>query len=175
MGHSRQEGAGWGLTMRSTALAVAVFAISFISMPADPALADPRLTGMAIVKGTCKKLVIAGKDRSADCKGVLLNTDYDDQRTGFYFTLLDGGVITFSNRGDLEERPGPDDIVTPVDLMIIGQSPKQSINRLKAKGRCRHGNPFKGPSLLECTADSELGRFEGTFLSNGEKPELKTF
>ena len=84
-------------------------------------------------------------------------------------------MVTFSNRGDLEERPGPDKSVTPVDLMIIGRDPKKEINKVAAKGRCRYGNPFKGPSLVECTAESELGRFEGVFLSNGEKPHLKTF
>ncbi|UFZ02495.1 hypothetical protein LQG66_24820 [Bradyrhizobium ontarionense] len=161
--------------MKSAVLATTILVAGMLLISAGSGRADSRLTGMAIVKGTCQKLVIAGKDRSLECTGSLLNTDYDDQRTGVYFTLLDGGVITFSNRGDLEERAGSDKHVAPVDLVIIGQYPNKKINRVAAKGRCRYGNPFKGPSLIECSADSELGRFEATFLSNGEKPEVKTF
>ena len=162
--------------MKSAVLAAAMFVAGVLLMSADSGRADSRLTGMATVMGTCQKLVIAGQDRSLECTGRLLNTDYDDRRTGFYFILLNGGVITFSNRGDLEERAGPDKRVAPVDLVIIGQYPNKKIDRVPAKGRCRYGNLFKGrPSLIECSADSELGRFEATFLSNGEKPELKTF
>ncbi|WP_315812033.1 hypothetical protein [Bradyrhizobium sp. SZCCHNR2028] len=160
--------------MRSAVLAVSVCALGVLMISAAPSRADARLTGMVVVKGTCQKLIVAGEDRSSECKGALLNTDYDDQRTGFYFTLLDGSVVTFSNRGDLQEQPGPDKFVTPVDMMIIGQS-RKTINKVTAKGQCRHGNPFKGPDLIECTADSEIGRFEGLFLSNGEKPVMQTF
>ncbi|WP_316230216.1 hypothetical protein [Bradyrhizobium sp. SZCCHNR1051] len=162
--------------MRSAVLAVSVCALGvlMLMLSAAPSRADARLTGMVVVKGTCQKLIVAGEDRSSECKGALLNTDYDDQRTGFYFTLLDGSVVTFSNRGDLQEQPGPDKFVTPVDMMIIGQS-RKTINKVTAKGQCRHGNPFKGPDLIECTADSEIGRFEGLFLSNGEKPVMQTF
>lgn len=161
--------------MTSAVLAAAMLVAGVLLTSAGSGRADSRLTGMAIIKGTCQKLVIAGKDRSLECTGNLLNTDYDDQRTGFYFTLLNGGVITFSNRGDLQERTRPDKRVTLVDIVIIGQYPDKTINRVAARGRCRYGNPFKGPSLVECSADSELGRFEATFLSNGEKPEMKTF
>jgi len=161
--------------MKSAMRAATMLAAGALLVSAGPGRADSRLTGMATVKGTCQKLVIAGQDRSLECTGRLLNTDYDDQRTGFYFILLNGGVITFSNRGDLEKKVGPDKRVTPVDLVIIGQYPDKKIDRVAAKGRCRYGNPFKGPSLIECSADSELGRFEATFLSDGEKPEMKTF
>jgi hypothetical protein len=159
--------------MKSAVLAAAMLVAGVLLTSAGPGRADARLTGMAIVKGTCQKLVVAGKDRSSECKGMLLNTDYDDQRTGFYFTLLDGGVVTFSNRGDLEEKSGPDEITSPVDMVITTRN--QKINKVDAKGRCRFGDPFKGPALLECTAESKGGHFEGTFLSNGEKPDMKTF
>ncbi|WP_316166216.1 MULTISPECIES: hypothetical protein [unclassified Bradyrhizobium] len=92
--------------MKSAVVALSVCALGVLMISAAPSLADARLTGMVVVKGTCQKLIVAGKDRSSECKGALLNTDYDDQRTGFYFTLLDGSVVTFSNRGDLQEQPG---------------------------------------------------------------------
>ncbi|MGJ5175482.1 hypothetical protein ACQR16_03750 [Bradyrhizobium oligotrophicum] len=161
--------------MKSATLTATMLVAGALLMSAGSGRADSRLTGMATVKGTCQKLVVAGQDRSLECTGSLLNTDYDDQRSGFYFILLNGGVITFSNRGDLEKRVGPDKRVAPVDLVMIGEYPSKKINTVAAKGRCRYGNPFKGPSLIECSADSELGHFEATFLSNGEKPEVKTF
>jgi hypothetical protein len=161
--------------MKSAVLAAAMLVAGVLLTSAGSGRADSRLTGMAIMTGACQKLVIAGQDRSLECTGRLLNTDYDDHRTGFYFMLLNGGMITFSNRGDLEQRAGPDKRVSPVDLVMIGEYPSKKINSVAAKGRCKYGNPFKGPSLIECSADSELGHFEATFLSSGQKPEMRTF
>jgi hypothetical protein len=64
-------------------------------------------------------------------------------------------------------------VTAPVDMVIVSSGGK--IDRLQAKGACQFGNPYKGPMLIECTADSERGRFEGAFLTDGKEPDAKTF
>ncbi|MGJ4946724.1 hypothetical protein ACQR1W_39635 [Bradyrhizobium sp. HKCCYLS1011] len=151
---------------------VLMAAIALLS-PVSAARADAKVTGMVTIDGACKKLTVGGESRTTDCKGILLNTEYSDQRTGFYFTTIDGLIVTFSTRGDQEVRADANTITAPVDMMIVSR--KGQIDRIKAAGTCRFGDPFRGPTVIECVADSEGGRYEGTFLSNGQKPDLKTF
>jgi hypothetical protein len=104
----------------------------------------------------------------------LLNTEYDDERTGFYFvTTTDQMTVTFSTRGDQEQKIDADTITAPVDMVIVSSAGK--IDKLEATGTCQFSNPYKGPALIECTADSERGGFEGAFLTDGQAPDAKRF
>jgi len=57
--------------------------LSAACVTAMPAHAEDGLKGIDTLHGTCRKLTIAGTDRTSDCKGVLLNTRYVDARIGF--------------------------------------------------------------------------------------------
>jgi hypothetical protein len=139
-----------------------------------PAHADSKLTATVVVAGACQNLTVGSEDHTADCKGTLLNTEYSDERTGFYFvTTTDQITVTFSTRGDQEQKIDTDTVTAPVDMVIV--SSRGKIDKLQATGTCQFGNPYKGPMLIECTADSERGRFEGAFLTDGKEPEAKTF
>jgi len=158
----------------SGVIALALVGAAASSTLIEPARADAKLTAMVVVEGACQNLTIGGEDHTATCKGTLLNTEYDDERTGFYFvTTTEQITVTFSTRGDQEQKPDADTVTAPVDMVIVSSGGK--IDRLQATGTCQFGNPYKGPMLIECAADSERGRFEGAFLTDGKEPEAKTF
>jgi hypothetical protein len=131
------------------------------------------VTGMMTLDGTCKKLVVKGKDRTADCKGTLLNVDYSDGRTGFYFVTTDQLIVTFSNKGK-QVHPDPNTAIAPVDMVIVGKDGK--FERITAVGTCKLTNPHLGrPAPVECKAEAASDVFEGFFISDGGKPDVKTF
>jgi hypothetical protein len=132
-----------------------------------------KVTGMMTLTGACKKLTVGGKNRTADCKGTLLNTDYSSGRTGFYFITTDGIAVTFSTRGDKQVHPDADTAISPVDMVIVvGQGRS---DKILATGTCKFTNPYQGPAPIECRAESASGLFEASFMSDGGKPDVKTF
>ncbi|GLH80752.1 hypothetical protein SSBR45G_56610 [Bradyrhizobium sp. SSBR45G] len=137
------------------------------SLVARPAHADDGFKGIDTLHGTCKKLAVAGKERTSDCRGVLLNTRYADQRTGFYFVTTDGAMITFSSPGELSQRESKVAGAYPVDMMIL--KIEGDVRRVAAKGMCHTSKLTIATAKLNCLADSELGRFEGEFVP-GTKP-----
>ncbi|XUM23959.1 hypothetical protein ACRAVF_12330 [Bradyrhizobium oligotrophicum S58] len=153
--------------MRTTASSVWLLALGAASLPAMSARAEDGLKGIETFRGACKKLTVAAKDRTADCKGVLLNTRYSDGRAGFYFVTLDGGMITFSSPGDVEQRQPAN--AYPVDMIIFKVD--GDIRKLTAKGMCRAKNIAGALSGLSCRADSEAGRFEGEFSAESKAVE----
>ena len=160
--------------MRLFGVVASVFAVATNSaIFGPPAYADAKLTATVGVEGACQNLTIGGEDHTTNCKGTLLNTEYDDERTGFYFATTDQVIVTFSSRGDQEQKIDTDTVTAPVDEVIVSSGGK--IDRLQATGACRFGNPYKGPMLIQCTADTERGRFEGAFLTDGKQPDARTF
>jgi hypothetical protein len=160
--------------MNSCMVVLAVAVATVLSTSMAPARAESKLIATVVAQGACQKLTIGDTDRTADCKGTLLNTEYDDERTGFYFvTTTDQMTVTFSTRGDQEQKIDADTITAPVDMVIVSSAGK--IDKLEATGTCQFSNPYKGPALIECTADSERGGFEGAFLTDGQAPDAKRF
>jgi hypothetical protein len=160
--------------MRLSVVMTSILGIALASRLSAPAHADAKLTATVVVEGACQNLTVGGEDHTTNCKGTLLNTEYSDERTGFYFvTTAEQVTVTFSTRGDQEQKIDADTVTAPVDMVIVSSGGK--IDRLQATGTCQFGNPYKGPMLIECTADSERGRFEGAFLTDGKEPDAKTF
>jgi hypothetical protein len=141
--------------------------LSAACVTAMPVHAEDGLKGIDTLHGTCRKLTIAGKDRTFDCKDVLLNTRYVDGRTGFYFVTLDGTMITFSSPSELAQRQPSRTHVYPIDSIIF--KVEGEIRRVPAKGVCRPANPANASSGLSCQANSEVGKFEGEFLASATK------
>jgi len=163
-----------GVAMRIVAIS-ALVPIACVGIVAMPALANAqnKLTAMVILQGTCKKLV-GGKARTSDCTGKLLNTEYSDGRLGFYFVTTGGMALTFSTRGREQVKADENTAIVPVDMLFT--TGKGQTDKVQAVGTCKFANPYRGvPAPVECTADTARGRYEAAFLSDGSKPDNKTF
>lgn len=146
-------------------LALALVAL----VAASPAGAKQnKQTSIMGLTGTCTKLIVNGKDRTADCAGKLLNTAYADSRTGFYFVAGEDLVLTFSGVGARQVKLDEDHVVMPIDLVILGF--KGQNDKITAVGTCSFANPYSGPVPITCKAEGALGTFEGSFMTDGSKP-----
>ena len=134
---------------------------------------EARLTALVNLKGTCRKLTVKGTDQTAVCRGVLVNSIYSDGRTGFYFAAADGFFLTFSNRGQEQIKPDANTAISPVDMVLAGY--KGGVDRIRATGSCKFTDPYHGPAPVVCRAETAVGVFEGSFVSDGGKPDAKTF
>ncbi len=73
-----------------------------------------------VLKGTCEKLVVAGKDVSPTCGESIVNM-VQGRRTSFDFTSSDGTTVSFSGTGmpqDRQEEVGVD-ALQPVSAVIL--------------------------------------------------------
>ena len=141
-----------------------------LALAATPALAEDQLaslTAMFSIAGECQMLIVSGEERP--CKDVIINTDHDSGRIGFYFIddSEGGGVISFSGMG-LEQRSPTEDLrLQPLDALILEGG------RVPAVGVCSFENPFVGPARIQCSAFVESGElFSGFFISDGSEPIL---
>lgn len=131
---------------------------------------DRKICGMTTVKGTCSKFM--QDDKMQPCRGVLLNTDYNDGTTGFYFVeeADDGKVLTFSGFGPNQQKLSTGAVLQPIHRVI------QKDGVLGVSGQCIFENPFAGPANVECEAQAANGAwFIGYFLTDGSEPERKEF
>jgi hypothetical protein len=152
---------------------VPIICVGIIAMPAL-AYAQNKLTAMVVLQGSCKKLVVGGKVRTSECTGKLLNTEYSDGRLGFYFVSAGGMALTFSTRGREQVKADENTAIVPVDMLLT--TGKGQSDKIQAVGTCKFTNPYRGvPAPVACTADTARGRYEATFLSDGSKPDDKTF
>ncbi|AWB22316.1 hypothetical protein DA075_16470 [Methylobacterium currus] len=130
-----------------------------------------------VLKGACEKLVIAGKDVSPTCGESIVNT-VQGRRTSFDFTSSDGTTVSFSGTGmpqDRQEEVGVDALqpVSAVILTVKGTDGGITRDTLMTVGSCRF--PASGPnrSTVACTADTQRGRFEGTFTTASDAGPAK--
>lgn len=150
----------------------AILVLAGASAPAEAAKKQkPRIAAIVSLSGQCEKLVMPQSDITKSCSGKVLNTVYSDGRSGFYFALEEGAILTFSGNGNV--NPDPDTAVQPVDLILFNY--KGEVDRAQAVGQCTFGNPYKGPSRLICRATSPRGDFYGEFVSDGKPPKVSRF
>ncbi|MGY2048020.1 hypothetical protein [Methylobacterium sp. JK268] len=153
-------------------------------MPRLLALASLTLTSLALVgppaaqaqapirntlPGTCGRLVIGGRDAGAACVNELVNT-VQGTRTSFEFRASDGSAVAFTGTGAQQERQeefGVDALQPVSALILTSKGPDGAVLRdtLMAVGSCRFPAGEPGTSTVACTADSQRGRFEGTFVT----------
>jgi hypothetical protein len=79
-----------------------------------------RVVAMVSLEGRCEKLVMHGMDFTRNCGTKILNTNYSDSRSGFYFVTTDGAALTFSGIGNQQVKPHPERAIQPIDLLIFG-------------------------------------------------------
>jgi hypothetical protein len=150
---------------------IAILVIADISSPAEAAQKrKPRLDAMVSLNGQCEKLVMPESDITSSCTGKVMNTVYNEGRSGFCFVLEDSAVLTFSGNGNVNPNPNPDTAVQPVDLILFNY--KGDVDRTQAVGQCDFQNPYKGPSRLICRAGSSVGNFHAEFVSDGTQPHV---
>ena len=126
-----------------------------------------KLTAMFSVDGECQMLIVSEEERS--CKDVVINTEYDSGRIGFYF--IDdsdgGGIVSFSGQGHEQRSPAENLRLQPLDALILESG------RVPAVGVCSFENPFVGQARIQCSAFVESGQlFSGFFISDGREPKL---
>ncbi|KMO41953.1 hypothetical protein VQ02_04600 [Methylobacterium variabile] len=130
-----------------------------------------------VLKGACEKLVVAGRDVSPTCGDSIVNT-VQGRRTSFDFTSSDGTTVSFSGTGmpqDRQEEVGVD-ALQPVSSVILSvKAPDGGITRdtLMTVGSCRFPAAAPGRSTVACTADTQRGRFEGTFTTTSDAAPSK--
>jgi hypothetical protein len=110
-----------------------------------------------------------GADLTAQCTGKLFNTNYADQRSGFYVLTTNDVVLTLSGPGDKQVLLNPDTAVQPIDMVIVGRGGTSKSQ--PAIGKCAFANPFKGPSKLLCEATTNSSRYEVVFDTDGTAPK----
>lgn len=125
------------------------------------------LTNMFSVTGECQMLVSADEQRP--CRDVMIHTEYDSGRIGFYFLYESeaGGIVSFTGMGQEQHSPAKNVRLQPLDALIIEGE------REDAVGFCTFENPYVGQAKVRCAAYLEDGKlFSGFFLTDGSQPEV---
>src|SRR5690349_11485706 len=110
------------------------------ALAAPPAVAGAQdrdlgnLHAIAIMNGTCQRLIMGDKDASSGCEGKLTNTMYKTGRSGFTFLVGDLAVVTFSGA----DSPAKGNMATirldKVIFTLIGTGTKPNV--VPATGTC---------------------------------------
>jgi hypothetical protein len=153
-------------------ITLACLLLAALTAAADAQEQNP-LKGILLVKGRCDRLITLGQDMTQKCQSTVMNTEFADGRTGFYFTEADGTALTFSGMGPQQTKLDANNIIQPVDTVIFNVQGK--ISKMKAAGKCQFGNPYNGPAPIACRADTASGAFEGDFTTDGSAPDVKKF
>ncbi len=141
-----------------------------IIVAAQASLGETRPVGTTSLRGSCYKLTILGRDVTASCEPWVLNSDLADGRSSFGFATGDKVSVTFSGLGTNEIKLNDDTAIQAIDGIVVDENGKQ--NSLKAVGKCRFENPYKGAVPISCIADTANGVFEGQFMSDGSTPKV---
>lgn len=143
--------------------------VALVTMAVLPAFAgDPGAPGTAIATGNCSRLVTGGKDRSAGCRGEIASRTLPDGTVFFIFSDAES-MVAFSGDGRLA-RGRDRAAVLPIAFVAVGRVSSNST--MPAKGECVFGDPFKGKARIDCSAQTETGRFVGSFVTDGRQPAV---
>lgn len=117
------------------------------------------------LEGTCEKLMIAGRDASAQCGNTLSNA-VSRNRTTFDFTTKDGQVVSFSGNGAQQEATEETDPLQPINVVSESRSGSEVGAPVLAIGACRFTTPEPGRTAIACEAKTADGRvYAGTFVT----------
>jgi hypothetical protein len=133
--------------------------------------AAPQSRAVSIVSmgGSCRRLVLDGHDFSNACQPRVANVEFSDGRVTFTYAAGEDFTVTFSGDGRKQIHRGPDTAIQPIDLIyssIAGATSKPS----RVVGSCEFSNPYKGPSAINCSAESGTGREVAEFTTDGRPP-----
>ncbi|WP_236960697.1 hypothetical protein [Methylobacterium durans] len=119
--------------------------------------------------GTCERLVIAGQDLTATCRGTLLN-NVARSRTSFGFASSEGQNLTFSGTGAQQDRTEETDPLQPINLVSPGKSGPEGVVQTPtpAVGSCRFSTPSPGKTAITCEAHAGGKDYAGTFVTDAK-------
>lgn len=140
-----------------------------IAAAAMPAVArtEPEEAGSYFQRGRCFKLILAGNDLTARCRNRVTSLVLADGTLAFVFSTRDITVVFSGDReGVVRNR---DAAHLPVEVVAIGED-EQTLEATGASGTCRFGDPYSGPTAIECSAESVFGSMKAGFISNGKPP-----
>lgn len=120
----------------------------------------------AVIGGACERLVLAGRDATAGCRGQLVNVDFGNGRVAFAFTSPseDGSIVT-TFVGHASRQPDLRTYRLEVDEISTVTRGKDGPTNVaeRASGHCAmHGDPTREPTRFECTAGRTSARFVST-------------
>jgi hypothetical protein len=135
------------------------------------------LTTLATLPGKC--IAVIAMDVVSDptlCASKMSNIEFPNGRLGFIFVMnrphdARSVVISFFGDGRKQLHLDKDTAMQPIDQVHF--TFQGSTDNLIAAGSCRFSNPYKGdPATVACAADTNQGKFEGKFISNGTAPNM---
>lgn len=132
--------------------------------------ANPKAPVSTFVRGICSTLVIAGHDMSKQCSPALVNVAYPGGGSSFMFTLAGKAMISFFGK----DTPGIEGHATIYLQRVSFRDPTTNNLSSEVSGVCKYGNPFAGPTIVQCEADSQDGPFKAVFTTDGQQPEVAT-
>lgn len=124
-------------------------------------------TILSFLHGSCSKLVIAGKDRTTDCKPSLVNAAYPTGNSSFMFPVGDAIVVSFFGRDN--PAVGNRSMIY-LQRVTVRSGPKEDSLSSNVQGTCTYTNPYAGPARISCQADSPKGPYQVDFTSDGTAP-----
>jgi hypothetical protein len=130
------------------------------------------LANMAGIDGTCKKLTVAGSDRTADCPTSLINIAYKNARSSFMVQVGDDSMVSFYGDDHAATGNTATLVLRSMTITRLGQTHARSV---PATGECTYTNPYAGPSHVECHATTAEGDYALSFVSDGKPPHVTHF
>lgn len=148
--------------MRRTGQLIAgsIFAVA---VPATVLAQDgDRPVQTALIEGRCGQLVIAGEDRSAGCRGAVVNVRYRSGRFSFIF-MEAGGMTSFSGTRVLADG-GENRLILDRITMVSGSHPDTLV--AQASGSCSFSSLAEAGTIA-CRGRAGSGEFSAAFVSLG--------
>ncbi len=125
-------------------------------------------TVMGTLTGTCSALIVAGVDRTAECKSNAINTAYKTGNSSFMF-LMGDTVVSFFGRDTTAVGDQATIHVTRVFVNNGGKLDERQSSDVS--GTCTYTNPHKGPVRVNCETTGTKGKYRAVFTSDGKMPE----
>jgi hypothetical protein len=132
------------------------------------------LATVAIMHGTCERLVVRGADHSRGCDGRIINSAHTDGRSGFAF-IDSGAVLSFAGQ---DSAAVGDRATLHVDQVLVSRTDSgkpPTPENIPASGTCEYTNPYAGVSTITCAATTGQGAFGAAFRSDGRPPDVTRF
>lgn len=146
--------------------AVTLMALSASAGAQSGDVANQKGIVSTFVRGTCAKLILAGTDMTASCDPTLVNVAYPSGGSSFMFVLAGKAMVSFFGRDTPATENHSTIYLQRVSFRDSGPDNPSSV----VSGECTYTNPFAGPAVVDCDADSKDGPFKAIFTTDGGQP-----
>jgi hypothetical protein len=134
---------------------------------------EPGRPGTAIVRGKCTKLIVSGKNFTADCKGEAASITQPNGAILFVFSIRTGGMFSFQGDGR-KVKGNSNGARLPVNIVHLADQAGELLGTDRASGSCQFGDPYQGRATISCSAKSkQFGSMSASFITNGKPPLVR--